>query len=114
MDFKTSTQVFSNKTARLFHENIEYQNTAGLSGNNVEQGFVPAFLDMKSGKVYRSCYSNGKLAAVHLYDGLPDELITKRNMSNKALAVKASVVSGFLFEQRFYTREQAVTKLAMQ
>ncbi len=114
MDFETSNLVFSNKATRLFYENIEYQNTTGLSGNNVEHGFLPAFLDSNSGQVYRSCYSNGKCAAVHLYDGLPDELITKRNINNKPVAVKASVVSGFLFQQRFYTREQAIIKLATQ
>ncbi|VAW94930.1 hypothetical protein MNBD_GAMMA22-1699 [hydrothermal vent metagenome] len=111
MDFEKSTLVLSNKTTRLICENFEYQNTSGISGNNVEYGFVPAFLDLMSGKIYRSCYSNGKFAAVHLYDGLPDELIIKRNTNRKPIAVKTSVVSGFLLQGEFYTREQAISKL---
>ncbi len=106
MEFETSAQLFSSKTTRLIYENIHYQNTMGISGSNVEYGFTPAFLDRKSGDIYRSCFSDGRPAAVHLYDGLPDSVIIKRDNNNKPIAVKACIVSGFLFKEQFYTREQ--------
>jgi len=112
MDFETSTsecsQLLIAKTNRLVQENIQYCNTTGLSGANVEYGFTPAFLDYDTGIIYHSCFSNGKRAAVHLYDGLPDSVITKRNANNKAIAVSDNIISGFMFNDQFYTREQAI------
>ncbi len=108
MEFETSAQLLSSKTTRLIHENIHYQNTLGISGSNVEYGFMPAFLDRNSGKIYRSCFSDGRPSAVHLYDALPDAVITKRNNNNKPIAVNACIISGFLFNEQFYTREQTI------
>jgi hypothetical protein len=40
-------------------------------------------------------------------DGLPEEWIIERDPSGRVVAVKASVVAGFIYHDRFYTREQA-------
>jgi len=109
MEFEsTATQQLIAKTNRLVQENIQYCNTTGLSGGNVDYGFTPAFLDYNTGKIYHSCFSNGEPAAVHLYDGLPDEVVTKRNEDNKVIAVVDSIISGFIFNDEFLTRDQAI------
>ena len=92
----------------LTKENKEFRNTAGTSGGNHAYGFLPAFLDKISGEIYISCFSNGKRAPIHLYEGLPDSLVTKRDKRNRAIAVHKHVISGFFHERRFYTREQTI------
>lgn len=79
---------------RFAQENHQYVNTGGISENNRNQGFVPAFLDINTGHVYRSRFENGLPAPIHMLSGLPN-------------TIKNSVVSGFLLEEIFYTREEA-------
>jgi len=97
----------SKNSQRLVNENKYFQNTGGVSEENREYHFIPAFLDYESGKTYVSSFSNGDPAPIHIYDGLPKYLILSRNAVNKPMEIKQSVISGFVFENRFYTREQA-------
>lgn len=46
-------------------------------------------------------------APFHLLDELPGALVLARTESGRVAAVKDSVVSGFVLEGRFYTRERA-------
>ena len=52
-------------------------------------------------------------APVHLLDGLPEEVVVARHPCGRVEKVKASVVSGFVREARFYTREEAARCLAV-
>lgn len=104
--------TFSDKAQRLINENNYFQNTGGVSHINRQYNFLPAFLDFESGAIYISSFRNGEPAPIHIYDGLPGHLISSRNAVNKPLTIKKSVVSGFVHDNRFYTREQAMKIVA--
>ena len=93
----------------LEHQNREYLGTGGRSQENHSLGFHPAFLDAETGTVYRSCFSDGRPAPFHLLDGLPDEVVLGRDPSGRVVNVKSSVVSGFLLDRKFFTREEAAS-----
>lgn len=93
----------------LENENHRFFGTGARSQENQTLGFRPAFMDAETGIVYRSCFSDGQPAPFHLLDGLPDEVVLTRNPFGRVATVKNSVVSGFLLDQRFYTREEAAS-----
>ena len=93
--------------ARLQSENRHFRGTGGRSEENREQGFAPAFLDADTRKIYASRFSDGRPAPFHLLDGLPDAVVLTRHPSGRIATIKASVMSGFVRQGRFYTREEA-------
>ena len=99
------------RSKSLEQENLQYADTGGVSENNRSLGFVPAFLDTDSGYVYRSRFPDGRPAPVHMLSGLPRKLMKSGNDSSQEYAVKDSVISGFLLEETFYTREAAAIAL---
>jgi hypothetical protein len=94
--------------AKLVAENDRYYGTAGCRAGNRSLGFRPAFLDGSTGIVYPSRLRDGRPAPVHVLDGLPFHLITRRAPDGRVCGVKDSVVSGFERDWRFYTREEAL------
>ena len=66
-------------------------------------------MDADIGIVYPSCFSDGRRAPFHLLDGLPDEVVLARNPNGRVESVKPSVVSGFVLERRFFTRDEAAS-----
>lgn len=88
-------------------ENRAFRGRGGVSSENRGFRFVPAFKDTRTGEVYRSCFADGNPAPFHLLDGLPDQIVVSRSAGGNVLAVLASVISGFLRGDRFYTREEA-------
>jgi hypothetical protein len=91
----------------LQHQNQRFQGTGGRSQENRGRGFRPAFMDADTLAIYASCFADGRLAPFHLIDGLPDVLIVARFSSGRVAALKASVIPGFIREDRFYTRDEA-------
>lgn len=91
----------------LVLENREFGTTGGISQNNREEGFLSAFQDTETGRVYRSCFADGNPAPIHLLDGLPDGIVVRRSSDGRVTAVKPTVVAGFIRANCFYTREQA-------
>lgn len=71
-------QVRAFDWSRLRVENQVFQNTGGVSAENRDFDFEPAFLDTATGQTYRSCFANGRKAPVHVLDGLPDEIVVAR------------------------------------
>lgn len=96
----------------LRRENEQYMHTGGRSEENRSRGFRPAFMDRETSKVYPSRFANGTPAPVHMLDGLPAEVVVSRSASGRVVSVKASVVSGFLLDDEFYTREEAARKVS--
>ena len=94
--------------ATLVAENDRYFGSAGRSAGNRGLGFRPAFMDSATGTVYPSCFRDGRPAPVHLLDGLPPHLVTRRAPDGRVCAVTGSIVSGFVRDWRFYTREEAM------
>ena len=96
---------------RLSTENYRYQNSPGVSQNNRCAGFAPAFHDRATGRTELSRFVGGSPAPFHLIDGLPDDWIVKRGPAGNTLAVKSSVIAGFVRNGQFYTREEAARDL---
>ena len=91
----------------LAQENRQYTGTGGVSAGNRAQGFIPAFLDTETGDIYRSRFPNGHPAPVHLLAGLPDELFAGNSKPNGRRVIKCTVISGFILDGTFYSREEA-------
>ncbi|MEZ5558956.1 MAG: hypothetical protein R3E86_10525 [Pseudomonadales bacterium] len=91
----------------LMRENRIFAGTTGVSQNNRRLRLVPAFRDEASGRIERACFEDGRPAPVHLLCGVPDEWVTERDAEGHVIAVRDSVISGFLREGVFYTREEA-------
>lgn len=93
----------------LQQENVAHQGGGGVSADNRCLGFLPAFRNAETGDVYPSRFADGRLAPIHLIDGLPDDLVVARAATGKVISVKDSVQSGFILYGRFYDREQAAS-----
>ena len=102
---------FMNQQA-LQGETAAYSGTGGESAVSYANGFQPAFLDTRSLAVYLSRFSDGRLAPFHLLDGLPDAVVVSRNAWGRVESVRAGVVSGFVRDGEFYTREEAARQVA--
>jgi len=100
--------------ADLCAESHLHRGSGGCSQENAELGFRPAFRDADTGTVYSSCFLDGRPAPVHLYDGLPDDVVINRTESGRVTAVKGSLISGFVRFGRFYTREEAAAAVRHQ
>ena len=92
---------------KLLAHNQRFAGTAGVSAGNREQGFRPAFFDTDKGSVHLSRFADGRPAPMHVLDGLPGDLVVRRMHSGRVVAAKPSLVSGFVRENQFFTREQA-------
>ena len=77
------------------------------SRENRRFGFRPAFFDAATGTVYDSRFADGRLAPVHVLDGLPDEVVAERDSGGEGIAARESVVAGFIRHGCFYSREEA-------
>jgi hypothetical protein len=58
-----------------------------------------------------SRFANGNPAPIHVLDGLPEDWVIGRDKGGRVMAVKDSVISGFMRQGRFYTRAQAAQAL---
>jgi hypothetical protein len=96
----------------LERETEAFRGSGGISQENRCLGFRPAFLDTCTRAVYPSCFANGVPAPFHLIDGLPDEAVDRRDASGRVITLKTSVVSGFIRDGHFYTREEAAAACA--
>jgi hypothetical protein len=95
--------------ASLRNENVLYARTRGISQNNGSFGFRPAYLNGESGEAVLSRFADGTPAPVHLLDGLPDSWILRRDREGHVTETRKGIVSGFIRDGRFYTREEAMT-----
>ena len=90
----------------LQEENKRFANSPGISINNRNYGFLPAFQNSRSGCCIISRFADGRPAPVHILDGLPDEWIEAREPGGQVIRACPQIISGFLRNGRFYTREE--------
>jgi hypothetical protein len=95
-------------------QNQRFHGTTGVSAENRTLGFRPAFMNTRTGEVYLSRFGDGRLAPMHLLDGLPASVVLKRTDSGCVAAVHGWITGGFVRDNRFFTREQAVAATAHQ
>jgi hypothetical protein len=96
----------------LQRENDRFAGSGGCSAECAHLGLRPAFMDQDTRTVYPSRFKSGALAPIHLLDGLPPEVVTQRNSDGRVVAVKPSVVAGFVRDGEFYSREAATRLLS--
>lgn len=92
---------------RLREENETFAGTGGISENNCQARFMPAFQDTLTGRVELARTESGDCASMHLLCCLPDEWVTERDAQGRILALKDSIVAGFVRDECFYSREEA-------
>jgi hypothetical protein len=92
---------------RLREDNLTFGGTGGVSASNCTAGFIPAFCDTETGQVVPSRHADGSPAPIHLLAGLPMEWAVELGNGNAVLAVKETVIAGFLRAGVFFTRDQA-------
>jgi len=97
---------------RLEGENAVHAASGGCSDGNHDLGFRAAFFDYASQRLYLSRFADGRLAPVHLLDGLPEEVVVDRALSGRVIAARASLVAGFERHGLFYTRKSAARAAA--
>lgn len=93
-------------------EQAANRGSGGVSSDNRHLGFVPSFMDTHTGKVYPCTFADGRPAAFHVLDGLPDELVVARDRYGRPSHVVGTVIAGFSLDSRFYTREQAAAQVS--
>ena len=91
----------------LRQQNSRFRNTGGVSKENRDRGFKPAFHDRQSQRTELARFRDGRPAPCHLLEGLPVDWVEKRTTSGTVLAVRSSIVAGFVRDGQFYTRQEA-------
>jgi hypothetical protein len=93
--------------AQLQRENGRHAGTGGRSQANGGLGFRAAFFDFATHSVYLSRFADGRIAPMHLMDGLPDEVVVIRAPSGRVIAARATLIAGFERNGYFFTRSAA-------
>ena len=92
---------------KLQQENCAFAGTGGVSANNRAHAFQAAFLDTVTGEVEVARFENGQPAPMHIFSGLPSSWVAERDGAGHPVALKSTVIAGFVRNMRFYTREEA-------
>lgn len=113
---KDSTQKRHNplRGDDLRRQTHELAGSGATSDDNRDCGFLPAFRDVVTCKVYPSRYADGRPACVHLLEGLPGDLVLERDGEGRPVAVKGTLEPGFTRAGRFYTREEAAAAVVAE
>lgn len=93
--------------SKLRAENRQFAHTCGLSINNADQSFIPAFRNDETGEVALARFADGRIAPMHLIINLPDAWATARNARGQISAVLDCVIAGFVRGGQFFTRAEA-------
>jgi hypothetical protein len=96
----------------LRDENRLFEHTRGRSETNHQLGFVPGYRNSATGEQVASCFADGSPAPVHLLDGLPEAWVAERDGAGHVTRTCPGLVSGFIRDGRFYSREQALRAAA--
>lgn len=88
-----------------------YEKSGGAVFRDASFGFMPAFLDLKTCETHLSAYKNGQPAVIHILDGLPGHWISEWGTDGRAVALKSSVIAGFMRSSRFYTFNEIMHQL---
>lgn len=91
----------------LEQQNRTYHGSGGTSPQNKNYGFKPAFFDEKTRTVHLARFADGRIAPMHLLEGLSDELVADRSADGAIISIRKEVIAGFTRHGIFYTREQA-------
>lgn len=88
-------------------ENLAFGTTAGVSRNNSEAGYIPAFLDKKTGLIEISRLKNGCPSSIHIISWLPKKWASSLASDGSVQSLRLGIIAGFVRDGIFYTREEA-------
>ncbi len=91
----------------LRQDNLAFRGTTGVSENNRDTGFVPAFRQDDTGRIELARLKNGKVAPAHIISWLPTEWADSIGDDGTVEGLIPGIVAGFVRDGRFYTREEA-------
>lgn len=93
-------------------ENRLFEQTRGVSQHNNGLGFKPGYRNGATGEHALSCFADGSPAPVHLLDGLPEAWIAERDSDGHVTRTCPDLVSGFIRDGHFYTRDEVIKATA--
>ena len=96
----------------LDSQNERFAGTGGVSVNNRQAGFAPAYLNTATGQIVVSRFADGSPAPLHVLDGLPGDWVAARGDDGCVSAALPSVMAGFTRKGVFYTRADAARALS--
>ena len=91
----------------LTQQTQAFRGTGGTSQECRCCGMRPAFRDSRTGIVYPSRFADGRPAPIHVLGGLPNQFVLARDVAGCVLAVDSELVSGFVRDGSFFTRDEA-------
>ena len=98
------TDMLNSRVLRF--ENKRYAGTRGVSENNRDDKFYPAFLNKRDGRVEIAKKQDGSPAPFHLIDWLPEEWATGIDTKGRVRSLQPEIIAGFVREGIFFTREE--------
>ena len=104
--------ILSQQLLRM--QNRVFRGTGGVSRNNRQSGFVPAYYDVSSARAVVSRFADGNPAPVHVLDGLPADWVETRDAKGRVTKARTGVFAGFLRDGVFFTREAAAEAVKTQ
>ena len=93
----------------LRQENLAFHGTMGVSDNNRDMGFLPAFQDKRDGRVEIARTRVGLPAQFHMIEWLPREWARTLTGNGRVRSLRPEIVSGFVRAGVFYTRDELAT-----
>ncbi|WP_286238085.1 hypothetical protein [Neptuniibacter halophilus] len=100
------------QSARLLRENQVYAASGGVSAGNRHCGFRPAFMDSLTGETVLCCFADGRPSPCHYLETVPADWVTRRDEQGRVTEIRESIVSGFVSQGQFYTRQEAADFVA--
>ena len=91
----------------LGKQHARFKGTGGVSQTSQVRDLVPGFFDTLTGTMDVARFRDRTPAPCHLLDGVPDDWVVRRDCAGRVMAVRGTVVAGFIRGEQFYTREQA-------
>lgn len=113
-DVQPATQPSGLSPAKLCEQNARFNGTGGVSQNNCNAGFCPAYQESETGETVVSRFADGSPAPVHVLDGLPSDWVVSRDADGRVSQVLNTVIAGFVRDGEFYTRQQAAQQVAVE
>jgi len=105
----TMNKLLTKETLR--RQNLAFACTGGISQENCASGFRPAFYDPTTGHAELARFADGRPAPMHVLDGVPDAWVARRDAFGHIIAIKNTIIAGFIRYGLFYTREQAAAAM---
>lgn len=76
-------------------------------------GFVPAFYNKMTMTGNISRFTSGAPAPIHLLDSVPADWVARRSANGKIVALKETVIAGYMCNGFFYTPEEVAVAIGL-